>query len=140
MFFFLSALRFRRPSRPQTVSRCYLFVVSAHSSVFRRALIMSLSLPSSKSHNQSPPIVSSRRPPRLPWDVLLMIVKQVDHQTLVVLSKVSLELLVATAPILYRDVEIKSVKGLWSLFCERKKETDVSSVAPTLAFLLLSRS
>lgn len=72
-------------------------------------------------------ITTSRPTPPLPWDVLLMIVKQVDHQTLVVLSAVSIELLVAAVPILYRDVEIRSVRGLWSLFGERHEETDVVS-------------
>ena len=65
--------------------------------------------------------------PRLPWDVLFLVVENSDPATLAVLGRVSLDFLQASARHLYGHVEVKSFKQLQQLFCERTK---VSSLRP----------
>jgi len=72
----------------------------------------------------------------LPWDVLLHIFQLSDVPTLAVLGRVSLDFLVATSPLLYREVEITSLGQLEKLFCERKekKVNSLSSSDPSFSF------
>ncbi|KAL7412901.1 hypothetical protein BDY24DRAFT_81451 [Mrakia frigida] len=82
------------------------------------------------------PELSSRRRARLTWDVLLLVFQLSDVPTLALLGRVSLDFLTATSPLLYRDVEISSLKQLRTLFCE-KKEITVSFDFSSLSLPLL---
>jgi len=73
----------------------------------------------------------------LNWDLLLLLLQLSDVPTLAVLGRVSLDFLVATSPLLYREVEITSMDQLDKLFCVRG-ENDVSSTPPPLLLVLLS--
>ncbi|KAL7413666.1 hypothetical protein BDY24DRAFT_389216 [Mrakia frigida] len=87
-----------------------------------RSLLQPFLLPVTDMAETSPP----RR--RLPWDVLLLVFKEADPSTLAVLGRVSYDFLTATAPELYRDVVVTSVKQLERLFCRRiERKTKNSS-------------
>ncbi|KAL7412893.1 hypothetical protein BDY24DRAFT_81236 [Mrakia frigida] len=79
---------------------------------------------------------SSRRVVRLTWDVLLLVFQLSDVPTLAVLGRVSLDFLAPTSPLLYRNMEISSLKQLRMLFCE-KKEITVSFDFSSLSLPLL---
>ncbi|KAL7411378.1 hypothetical protein BDY24DRAFT_417171 [Mrakia frigida] len=64
--------------------------------------------------------MSNLPPRRLPWEVLLLIVKEADPSTLAVLGRVSYDFLAATAPDLYRSVTVESLDSLKKLFCQRE--------------------
>jgi len=93
--------------------------VSRHSHIYR------VHLPDPNSRLSSP-FLQLVQPPaprvRLPWDAILLVLKEADASTLAVLGRVSFDVLVSTAPLLYRDVEVKSIKALEGLFCEREEE------------------
>lgn len=67
---------------------------------------------------------------QLPWDVLVHIVQLADTDTLAVIGRVSHDLLVASVPLLYRDIEVDSVERLNQLFYEEGDE-QVSPVCIT---------
>ena len=70
------------------------------------------------------------QPMILPWDVLLLVFVASSPSTLAVLAQVSLDFLIATSPLLYGSVEVKTLEGLGGLFCGRKDpRTKVSSTA-----------
>ncbi|KAL7410037.1 hypothetical protein BDY24DRAFT_418349 [Mrakia frigida] len=83
-------------------------------------------------------------PIALPWEILLLVFNQSDPPTLAVLSRVSLDVLVACSTMLYRDVVVTSVKQLEGLFCERKEEKkegsnhETSRITRHLSLSLLS--
>ncbi|KAL7412906.1 hypothetical protein BDY24DRAFT_391529 [Mrakia frigida] len=82
---------------------------------------------------------SSRRVVRLTWDVLLLVFQLSDVPTLALLGRVSLDFLTATSPLLYRDVEISSLKQLRTLFCEKKEITTPSEPSRIDPYLSLTQ-
>ena len=56
---------------------------------------------------------------KLPWECVELIIEECDQATRATLGRVSLDFLKATAPLLYKDVEIRSIKDLKQLFCDR---------------------
>ncbi|KAL7409812.1 hypothetical protein BDY24DRAFT_401858 [Mrakia frigida] len=67
-------------------------------------------------------------PIELPWDLFLEVFTFADSSTLASLSRVSYDFLVSTAPLLYRDVTLRSVREVELFFCDRKKAHEPSRI------------
>lgn len=60
-------------------------------------------------------------PRSFPWELLLLVLEESDLPILAMLGRVNMDLLEASAPLLYgRTIEIRTPKQLQALFCERK--------------------